>query len=474
MQDESLHKIPLSKKQKTTHCVLSYDEFNKNQESAACNTAEFPPSPLSLLEQERIINDFCNELLPVNIEEAGCRVCGQITLIKNMIDISDRDLDMSCLISPYFTRKERLSESDPIEGLTIPAIVNECNHICIECYKCVCNNKMPKNALANGLWIGSVPEVLQNLTFAEKMMISKIRHNRCLVTVASGRSKLRANVIMFENPIGKVYNMLPPSRAELDEIIAFLFVGSAQPTDEELKRTPMLVRRNVVYNALTWLKLNHKDYAELSISMENLNSYPLSGIPVKVDFRQCKTDTDPTDKEHAEMSTHEAEINIGVDKDSECPLTVKGITGVDYVKMSPQSMKITALHHLRTGGKMLTIGHASEPTSTYNNMQLYPQMFPWLFPYGYGGIGQDHLIGKISELEHKRRLLMYWDKRFQLDRHFPMIAFNHHQIKSNVNGSFIFAKPTLQSIVDRLNNNENVQPETNEEKECFKMLDNIN
>src|SRR6267378_1347955 len=52
-------------------------------------------------------------------------------------------------------------------------------------------------------------------------------------------------------------------------------------------------------------------------------------------------------------------------------------------------------------------------------------MFPWLFPYGYGGIGQKHHFGTISETTHKHNLLMYHDKHFQTDFYFPMIAFNH-------------------------------------------------
>ncbi len=60
------------------------------------------------------------------------------------------------------------------------------------------------------------------------------------------------------------------------------------PTDDDYKRTPMLVRRNRVASALEWLKLNHRDYADLAISKENLESYPLSGVPVIVDYRRTE------------------------------------------------------------------------------------------------------------------------------------------------------------------------------------------
>ena len=89
---------------------------------------------------------------------------------------------------------------------------------------------------------------------------------------------------MFSNPTVKVYHALPPSRHEISEILAFVFQGPIQPTEADIKRKPMLVRRNVVKDALEWLKLNHIDYEDLHISLENLNEYPLAGVPVNIEY----------------------------------------------------------------------------------------------------------------------------------------------------------------------------------------------
>ena len=61
-------------------------------------------------------------------------------------------------------------------------------------------------------------------------------------------------------------------------------------------------------------------------------------------------------------------------------------------------------------------------------------MLPWLFPYGMGGIKQPQHHNKISTMMHKRHLLMYYDKHFQMYPHFPLIAFNHEQIKTGATG----------------------------------------
>jgi len=102
-----------------------------------------------------------------------------------------------------------------------------------------------------------------------------------------------ANAITFEHPMQKIYTLLPPPIEEVDEILAFIFTGPCQPTEEDFKRTPLLVRRNKVGKALEWLKLNHKDYSDLEISYKNLESYPEDMPPVIIDYRHSMTNRIP-------------------------------------------------------------------------------------------------------------------------------------------------------------------------------------
>lgn len=116
-------------------------------------------------------------------------------------------------------------------------------------------------------------------------MVTKVWHNRCVVRVASGRGKLVANAIMFATPIRRVYSVLPPSRDELSEVLVFVFLGSAKPTEDDFVHTPMFVRRQRVTDALDWLKLHHRDYHSLGISDDNLKQLPESGILCGVDWK---------------------------------------------------------------------------------------------------------------------------------------------------------------------------------------------
>jgi len=66
---------------------------------------------------------------------------------------------------------------------------------------------------------------------------------------------------------------LPSPPLDLDDVIALIFSKPTPPTDDDFKQTPMLVRCKKVYEALSWLKLNHTNYADLNIFLKNLMAY---------------------------------------------------------------------------------------------------------------------------------------------------------------------------------------------------------
>ncbi|KAH7908100.1 hypothetical protein BJ138DRAFT_1013469, partial [Hygrophoropsis aurantiaca] len=188
------------------------------------------------------------------------------------------------------------------------------------------------------------------------------------------------------------------------------------------------------------------------------------------------------------MSVDDNELDGGTDE-GRCPFTVHGITGAEYNNLPIKALKAKALHHLSEGGKVLAIGHAETPESLFNNPQMYPQMFPWLFPYGLGGIGQLEHKGKLSSSRHKKHLLLYHDKRFQMDEHFPLVAFNHEQIKASVTAGFLLTnksafedissrvlsidKCVLQDMAERLKEGIDCPAETDMEKQCYQLLRDV-
>ena len=330
---------------------------------------------------------------------------------------------------------------------------------------------------------GNNSNQLQDLSYAEQLLIAQIRHNRCLVRVSSGMRKMTANAISFANPIPKVYKILPPPIVEMDDVLAFIYTGPCQPTKADFERTPLLVRHKKVSEALEWLKLNHIDYFDIEISYDNLKAYPEDAPPVLVDYCSSTSNKNP---EATAVNDMEEEAGTETGK---CPFIVHGLTGEEYTTKSLKALKAIALKHITDYGSVLAIGHKKEPESIYRNPQLFPQMLPWLFPYGLGGIGNTRQKIHTSDIAHKQHLLMYYDKRFQLDPHFPLIAFNHEQIKESTTAGYLLAEKSkfeniskrllninqdvLSNLIKRLEDGEKVKPETDEEKLCFQLIKDL-
>ncbi|KAJ7030896.1 hypothetical protein C8F04DRAFT_1211613 [Mycena alexandri] len=396
-----------------------------------------PPSPKLLC---KIAREFCGEMDPAVFEEARCTVCGQLTAMRELTALKNIPYSLDVLECDGVTRMERKLVNEDIQEVDGPVRDLMCDSICVECETYLSKGTVPPLALANRFWIEAVPDVLKGLSFAEKLLIARIRHNRCLVRASSGRAKMTGNVIMFSNPTLKVYKELPPTRSELEDVLAFIFTGPVQPTPDDFARTPMLV--------------NHTDYHDLIISEENLQSYPLAGVPVVVDYK--RTEINGSNKLSTELSVHDSENEEGTEM-GQCPFT---------------TVKTKALNHLMAEGKTLGIGHSAQPESMYDNPQAYPQLFPWFFPYGMGGFENAKIVGRVSEETHKRKLLLYHDKCFQTDVYFPIVVFNHAQMKSSSTSSFLVAK-RANSISERMIEGEIVKPVTEDEKNCFNVLTDI-
>ena len=309
----------------------------------------------------------------------------------------------------------------------------------------------------------------------------------CVIKVhVSGMSKMRANVVSHSLPMPKIYSVLPPPKDELDEVLAFIYLGPNVPTEKDYRRTPMLVRRNKVAAALEWLKLNHIDYVDLNISYENLAAYPENEPPVIVNYTQ----TTGSNQDAESTAVNNLDEDGGMEK-GDCPFIVHGLTGktLEHLgKIRPYEITARAVEHFKSGGKVLGIGQSKEPETLYNNPKLYPQMFPWLFPYGLGGVRNIHGSMPVSEEKRKMQLLMYHDKRFQLEALFPLVALNHEQIKNSTTAGYLLAdKNKFNDIAERLMSvNESVlgnliecmkkgsvKPETDEEKKCFRLLSDL-
>ncbi len=474
---------PLLWKKPTPTKILADEVKRSEVEAVQPDEVPFPPVPLDDNLSHSIITDFCSALSPSRFEESGCCVCGQLTPMDQLSKVKHMKRYMSVLENPDVTRMECEMTDSPVCSVDGPVIDETLQYICIQCRASVRDGKVPAKSLANGLWLGAVPEVLSKLTFVEQLLVSKVRHNCCFVKVSLasvghpglGSCKMISHIISFDAPVTKIYNMLPPPRRDMDDVLAVLFTGPERPTEDDMKRTPLLVRQQVVLDALEWLLLNHHDYSDVCISQENMLEYADNSAPVEVMYHHSNTDKVSEGTSVFDMEKSDG-TSVGV-----CPVVVHGLVGEQLTAMKLNAQKMHATWHFKANRGVLAIGHVEMLESIYNNPSLYPSMFPWLFPYGMGGIGTTGM----SDAEHKKWLLMYHNKHFQTDN-FPFVAFSHKQIKASTTGGYLLMKKDqfhnisecifwldeamLTSISERMKEGIKVVPSIKEEKDCFQII----
>jgi hypothetical protein len=209
------------------------------------------------------------------LQEAGCAVCGRLTPGVNLSSLKAIKNQLHILEAEGVTRTKRKHKEEAIQGVKGPVLASNCDQICDTYRKHLQAGKVPRNALATGLWLGDVPEELSSLRYIEKLLIQRVCVNGCFIHVASsGMRKMVAHAIAFESPVARVYHSLPPPVEDLDETLAILFTGTCKPTSSKYKCTPLLVHRKAVSCALEWLKIDHPDYSDLNITYDELEKYP--------------------------------------------------------------------------------------------------------------------------------------------------------------------------------------------------------
>ncbi|KAJ6550728.1 hypothetical protein B0H10DRAFT_1720539, partial [Mycena sp. CBHHK59/15] len=153
------------------------------------------------------------------------------------------------------------------------------------CSRCVKNHqffKIPLYSWVNGCWIGSMPASLYGLTYAEELVITRAHTTKCWAKINSGsgshllrQRSASGNVCIHPHEISTLATVLPrPMSALYDEIVVIFVSDDQEATADMFKRTPFLVRRGRILQALNWLKANNPLYCDITIDFVALAEYP--------------------------------------------------------------------------------------------------------------------------------------------------------------------------------------------------------
>ena len=119
-----------------------------------------------------ILTSACKNMSKDNFEKAGCAICGELKVRRNLSRLKSVKNLLHILMFSGVTYTEQKTADKPLKEYSGPVFDYSCDKICNECCVSIRNGKVPRLALANNLWIDKVPNDLKTLHYIEKVLIA--------------------------------------------------------------------------------------------------------------------------------------------------------------------------------------------------------------------------------------------------------------------------------------------------------------
>ncbi|KAJ7896888.1 hypothetical protein B0H13DRAFT_1576337, partial [Mycena leptocephala] len=200
----------------------------------------------------------------------------------------------------------------------------------------------------------------------------------------SGQMAVRGNVCILPQDSNSFVSAMPAPLFRVRDEICVILVGSpdTEVTQDMLRKSPLLVRRECIRRALFWHIENNPLYSDLdkNLVIENLEEYP------EHDCQLATTDflgTNSATKQGSSYMTHSDQANSELFESSNTfELTASTLVDVDSLQSTYKQRKLRKLKNQESGFVKFPSG--GMPLSTSKNPQVFGWLFPTLFPYGVG------------------------------------------------------------------------------------------
>lgn len=326
--------------------------------------------------------------------------------------------------------------------------------ICNECFKYLNKKKLPKLALVNNLYTGQTPDCLKMLNSIEESLICRYRLSCKIYKIYSNnhlsQNKIKGNIISFAQNVDDFLECVP-NNIQLENI-QILFIGPTKPSSDTLKNT-FSVRKQLIIDALLWLKTYNPLYKNVKINETFLSSLPTNDIPdiLKQKIHHVETANDELEKltydnyhDNIDNQNTNVEHNEDIDFQSTLIINAQEHTSTNVIKQINKLIDIK--------DDIIQIKSDCKPIREFNNENYLLGNFPVLFPYGCGSY-KDYKTNKISFREYVVNLLNRSDASFRQHKSFMLACFNIIQrSQSRFNTNLFCKKKDFDLISEKLNN----------------------
>ncbi|KAJ6448504.1 hypothetical protein C8R47DRAFT_954097, partial [Mycena vitilis] len=244
-----------------------------------------------------------------------------------------------------------------------------------------------------------------------KCWIIQLKDDETASSLPLAQRGVRGHIIIYPQKPSAVAASLPPRIDDVITPICVIFVGSKAPTAEWLKQKakPLTVRKERVQKALEWLKVNNHLYADVPVNHEALAALPDDGIlPFEIHHVIPDAAVESSTSEyvpgtgaaHPPSAQVPALADILAAPPSNVPFQSVVVANVDGNSPSNVLRKAALEHMRKPGSNYIELPHGPKPVNEFNNRNLFPMMYPTLFPYGLGGPEDDRRRSKLAFKTH--------------------------------------------------------------------------
>jgi hypothetical protein len=178
--------------------------------------------------------------------------------------------------------------------------------------------------------------------------ILKLRPNGAYNPAAYNR--LQGHIIVLPQDPGPLLDILPSAEVKLYKKIKVVWFGDRSPTTQDLK--PYLeVRKQVVYQALQWLRLYNNLYSQIIVNQELLDSWADSFIPSDLEDLIIHSENDHEEHEsyaaNIEAENCENDLQQALDDETSDPISSGCVySDVESTRQHPTLQLLSAILNL--------------------------------------------------------------------------------------------------------------------------------
>jgi hypothetical protein len=225
-----------------------------------------------------------------------CMCCVRELAIQEVQRIFVDELPNCCLLRPVVWHNGQNLVQGLLLHMTSVSEDDGCQYgpICHDCFKDLLVDNIPVHSLANGLWVGAVPDVLSILNLPERLLVALFFPAMYVIKLypqwkgakqwdsMSLNSGVQGNVSTYQLNSPDIARMIegdlmPHKPAVLAAMVAITIIG---PSKLPVKSLPSLlsVSRHCVKAALLFLKCENHLYRNVVISDASLSLLPEDGV----------------------------------------------------------------------------------------------------------------------------------------------------------------------------------------------------